>query len=214
MPIETIQYVTSSDHKQEEAQIIINSAKLGDGTAVRDRFAFEYRGASIDERLEVDLATMVQDEVVKAYSNVQLPCIVEHAGLIFEDYEPHGYPGGLTKPMWNTLGDRFLEETASRGRRAIARAVVAYCDGMSVHTFVGEVRGTLSDAPRGSRAFYWDTVFIPDSTGAANGKTYAEIVDDASLGLRYKVLELSQSRAALMQFLEFRHTSPTPRLWR
>ena len=215
MPIESINYVTSSRYKREEAEIICAHAALRDGTPVHDVFEFHFRDVSINEILEVDLRVMVKDEVVKAYNLVRLPCIVEHAGLIFEDYETDGYPGGLTKPMWDTLADRFLTETDLPGRRAIARAVVGYCDGASVMTFVGETRGVLADAPHGSREFYWDTVFIPDvASGPAKGKTYAEIVEDPSLGLKFKVLDLSQSRQAIMKFLEHRHAVGLPSLWR
>src|SRR5688500_5551281 len=130
VPIESIQYVTSNNFKREEAAIILSDAAFADGTRVGDLFSFDFRDVSITEILEVDIDVMVQDKVIKAYHRIRLPCIVEHAGLIFEVYEGRGYPGGLTKPMWDTLGDRFLGETASKGRRAIARAVVAYCDGM------------------------------------------------------------------------------------
>ena len=41
--------------------------------------------------------------------------------------------GGLTKPMWDTLLDRFVDETKSAGRHATARAVVAYCDGCNIY---------------------------------------------------------------------------------
>jgi hypothetical protein len=59
--------------------------------------------------------------VASAYAQVKVPCIVEHAGLIFDDYKDRSYPGGLTKPMWNTLRDRFIEETRSANRGATAR---------------------------------------------------------------------------------------------
>jgi XTP/dITP diphosphohydrolase len=116
--------------------------------------------------------------------------------------------------MWDTLGDKFLQETGSAGRRAIARAVVAYCDGKSIQTFTGETSGTLADAPRGKRALYWDTVFIPDdASGRTGGKTYAEVVEDANLGLAYKVKELSQSTKAMLQFLNYLDQSPYTALW-
>jgi len=68
--------------------------------------------------------------------------------------------------MWNALGEKFLDETQSRGRKAIARAVIAYCDGQRVLTFVGDRPGTIANSPRGSRAFYWDTVFVPETKRA------------------------------------------------
>jgi XTP/dITP diphosphohydrolase len=209
-----VNYVTSSEFKVHESSAFVKVGKLPDGRLVRECFSFEIRSVPILETLEVDLEVMVQAEVINAYSQIRVPCIVEHAGLIFEDYKGESYPGGLTKPMWNALGDRFISETQSAGRRAIACAVVAYCDGMSVRTFRGETFGTLADAPRGERRFYWDTVFIPDDPGGivSGNKTYAEIVED--YGLETKMEHFSQSSKAMLKFLEFYGREGVPILWR
>lgn len=210
-----ITYVTSSDYKIEENNTFVKVCSLSDGSLVCDVFDFEFRKVPISEMLEVDLRVMVQAEVTKAYGQIRIPCIVEHAGLIFDEYKSSLYPGGLTKPMWNTLGPKFIEETNSDGRRAIARAVVAFCDGKSVRTFVGETMGHLSDRPRGHRQFYWDTVFIPDDpTKTIKGKTYAEIVEDPALGLPYKMKHFSQSGRAMLLFLEYLRANPGTGLWR
>lgn len=204
-------FVTSSDFKIKENQVFMSECLLNDGTPVTDLFDFDIRQVPIKEVLEVDINAMVMAEVTKAYSEIRVPCIVEHAGLIFEGHD--SYPGGLTKPMWNALRDRFITETGSAGRKVTARAVVAYCDGKAVRTFVGETPGHLANAPRGSREFYWDTVFIPsEAKGAAKNKTYAEIVDDPTLGLLYKMKEFSQSTRAMVKFLEYRRKEE-PTLW-
>ena len=209
-----IHYVTSSGFKIEENNVFTQSEVLKDGTKVSDAFDFVFRSESIKEMLEVDLRVMVQAEVVDAYSRIKVPCIVEHAGIIFDEFSAQEYPGGLTKPMWNTLADDFLKETNSANRRAKARAVIAYCDGKTVQTFVGETSGRLADAPRGSRRFYWDTVFIPDKTNGKPGtKTYAEIVEDPKLGLAHKMREYSQSAKAMRAFLEYLLKNPSPDLW-
>ena len=210
-----IVYVTSSRFKQEENDVFQKECFLEDGRAISDVFEYDIRPVPFQEILNVDLSVMVSAEVVSAYSQLKVPCIVEHAGLVFEDYAGQSYPGGLTKPMWDTLKERFVEETRSAGRRAIARAVIAYCDGKQVKTFVGERTGTIADAPRGSRKFYWDTVFIPDDpSGRARNMTYAEIVEDKSLGLPFKLKKLSQSAAAMKSFLQYRVESGEPDLWR
>ena len=210
----SVVYVTSSEYKVEENRVFVEKVQLPTGEPVSSKIEFQIREVNIKEILEVDLRVMVQAEVSKAYSEIKVPCIVEHAGLVFADLEDKSYPGGLTKPMWNALGDRFVEETHSAGREAIARAVVAYCDGMSIHTFVGETRGVIADSPRGSRKFYWDTVFIPDdTTGDAAGKTYAEIVEHPDFGLEYKMRELSQSTRAMLSLVEFLQSAGQPRLW-
>ncbi len=208
-----ITYVTSSTFKIAENEAFRRHAKLTNGMLVEDAFEFDIRQLPIKEVLEIDLTKMVTAEVVQAYGIIKIPCIVEHAGLVFEGYD--SYPGGLTKPMWNFLKDKFVSETRSAGRRAIARAAIAYCDGRSVETFSGETLGTISDGPRGSREFYWDTVFIPDAVGssaAVGSMTYAEIVDSPTLGLPYKMTKVSQSSRAMLQFLEYR-LNHEPELW-
>ena len=210
-----INYVTSSEFKMEENKLFVQNEIMSNGTRVADAFEFVIRSEAIKEILEVDLQVMVQAEVVNAYSRIKVPCIVEHAGLVFDNFPMQGYPGGLTKPMWDALGDSFLKETNSAGRNVTARAVIAYCDGKSVRTFVGETTGKLTNAARGDRKFYWDTVFIPDDpTGKVSGKTYAEIVQDPALGLHYKLKHFSQSAKAMREFLKFLDTNGAPDLWR
>jgi inosine/xanthosine triphosphate pyrophosphatase family protein len=213
-PLHIVNFVTSSLHKEEELAIV-RSGHLSDGSLVTDVANIRTIRASIPEILETDIERIVKAEAREAYRRFLVPCAVEHAGLIFHDYMANGYPGGLTKPMWNTLGDRFVVETQSARRKAVARSVVGYCDGMDVVTATGETEGTIADAPRGTRAFYWDTVFVPSGTnGKADGKTYAEIVDDPALGLKYKVLHLSQFAKALRALLEKLHKKDISLLWR
>ena len=212
MARQRIVYVTSSTFKTVENEAFVKHCTLADGSKVLDLFDFQIRRENIIETLEVDLDAMVRAEATAAYEQTRVPCVVEHAGLLFEGHAH--YPGGLTKPMWNALGERFVSETQMSGRRATARAVVGYCDGMAVRTFTGDTMGTLVDPPRGSRDFYWDRVFVPDDpTGRVTSKTYAEIVEDLSLGLPYKMINFSQSAKAMLQFLEYRHVNRLPDLW-
>ncbi len=75
-----IVFVTSSKYKQEENNCFHKHCTLKDGTPVSDLFTFEIRPLTIKEMLDINLEVMVQDEVVKAYSQIKVPCIVEHAG--------------------------------------------------------------------------------------------------------------------------------------
>jgi len=209
-----IAYVTSSKHKVEEIQVLLEKGRLTSGNPISSIIKIDIRQVNIKETLEVDLQAMVKAEVAKAYSEIKVPCIVEHAGLVFVELEDKSYPGGLTKPMWNALGRNFVDETHSAGRQAIARAVVGYCDGMRIDTFVGETIGQIAEAPRGSRDFYWDVIFIPrEAKDSAKGRTYAEIVDDPTLGLEYKVLKLSQSTRAMLKLFDFLQETGRPKLW-
>jgi non-canonical purine NTP pyrophosphatase (RdgB/HAM1 family) len=207
-------YVTSSKFKRDENQAFVEYCTLDDAP-VKDQVEFVFRDNRIQEELEANLEVMVCAEVRRAYAKVRVPCIVEHAGLVFEEYATSWYPGGLTKPMWDILKARFVQETNSADRRALARAVVAYCDGKAVRTFVGETRGRIAKRPRGRREFYWDTVFIPDDpeTGKKGRRTYAEICEDPKLGLPHKMKSLSQSAKAMLKFLQFLKQHPHPDLW-
>lgn len=204
-----ITYNTSSQYKREEIEHL-KLMELETGQPIGSVFDFHFTSVPVKEDLEVDIGAMVTAEVRKAYAALKVPCIVEHAGLVFDDYSTSGYPGGLTKPMWDTLGDKFLEETNSANRRASAVAKIGYCDGMSTRVFSGETRGSLSDAPRGSRSFYWDTVFIPDDDSGTGSQTYSEIVANAGFAGK---LALSQSARAFMEFLTYR-LAAEPQLWK
>lgn len=199
-----IVYSTTSQHKKTEIEEACNSAlvqvPLGNSLPIGELFEFKFRDGAPVEPLERDLEQMVRHKCISAYKNLLVPCIVEHAGLIFDDHLSENYPGGLTQPMWDALGaEKFILETRGNGRRVIARAVIGYCDGLNVRCFTGETRGTLADRPRGKREFYWDTIFIPENESL----TYAEVCADPGLGLKRKIA-LSQSIKALLGFLAYR----------
>lgn len=202
-----IVYSTTSQHKKAEIDEACASALVqmpgGNSLRVGELFQFIFRDGAPVEPLERDLEQMVRHKCISAYRNLLVPCIVEHAGLIFDDHLLENYPGGLTQPMWDALGaENFILETRGDGRRATALAVIGYCDGLNVRCFRGETRGTLVAKPRGKREFYWDTVFMPENETL----TYAKISSDPSLGLKRKIA-LSQSIKALLAFLAYRIAS-------
>jgi XTP/dITP diphosphohydrolase len=204
MPKIQIIYSTTSAYKQAEiaeaCKVVSLASPDGSTALIGELFNFDFRDGRPSEPLERDLEQMVRHKVVSAYRNLLVPCIAEHAGLIFGNHITENYPGGLTQPMWDALGaEKFISETSGAGRPAVARAVIGYCDGLEVRCFSGETQGKLADRPRGLREFYWDTVFIP----AGQSRTYAEICSDAAGGLKAKI-EISQSIKALAKFLQYR----------
>lgn len=200
-------YCTTSQFKREELRHFVEGQTVSVPTPtgnldikIADLFRIDFRAEELTEILECDLSKMVRIKAMRAYQRVMVPCIVEHAGLIFKDYKDKSYPGGLTQPMWDTLeAEKFLVETHGKNRPAIARAVIGFCDGKTISTFIGETEGVLSDAPRGKREFYWDTVFCPTLADGTSSRTYAEIV--AENGLQAKAA-MSQSGKALKAFVQ------------
>lgn len=198
-------YCSWSPFKKEEWAVMKNEFTLSSkpGLKLGELFHFEFRKVPTTEPLRCDLVDMVRHKVLSAYKEVQVPCIVEHAGLILQGFEDRSFPGGLTQPMWDSLeAKQFVASCAPLTLHATARAVVGYCDGLRVKTFVGETAGKLMLEPKGDRTFYWDTIFCPDAGG---GLTYAEIVRQHGL---LEKLKHSQSLKALIAFMEFRVTSP------
>jgi len=198
----TVYYATSSSFKRAEIEVLrkepLGVGKEADPNPIGDYCDLQFTDVSTNEPLEISLSKMVDHKVRSAYRQLLTPCIVEHAGLILEKQDTKGFPGGLTQPMWDSLeAEEFLERVGRPGEIAIAQAVVGYCDGVNVWTFVGETKGTLATKPKGQREFYWDTVFCPDEFG---GKTYAEVCEQQD-GLARK-LTVSQSAKAMRQFVE------------
>jgi inosine/xanthosine triphosphate pyrophosphatase family protein len=198
----SIRYATGNAFKKEEMGVMSAKEiiKDADGATwkIEDRFSFAYEPVKTDEPLERNIQAMVLHKVKSAYRQLLAPCIVEHAGLMLEEFVSSHYPGGLTQPIWDAIkAEGFLKSLAWLRGKIIARAVVGYCDGLKTQTFVGETEGSLADEPRGSRGFYWDTVFCPDGGG---GLTYAEISERE--GIERKV-ELSQSTKAVKACLEY-----------
>jgi inosine/xanthosine triphosphate pyrophosphatase family protein len=198
-----IVYCSWSGFKKEEWNLAKDHLSLESqpGKVLGDLFELEFRQTPTSEPLLCDLEAMVKAKIESAYRYVQVPCIVEHAGLVLDGYEGQSFPGGLTQPMWDSLGaERFVECCSVLSKKATARAIIGYCDGLNIKTFVGETKGVLCSVPRGMRDFYWDPVFCPDE---GLGQTYAEIVKDDRSGLLEK-LKISQSMRALKKFLEYR----------
>jgi XTP/dITP diphosphohydrolase len=204
-------YASWSEFKKEEIDIICEHVRFPRGQKiwsdklVGDFIEFEFRRVEIKEILERDLVELVREKAKASYKQLQVPCLVEHGGLIFINTFDVSYPGGLTQPMWDALkADGFIRETHGAGRDTIARAVVGFCDGMTIKTYIGETRGILSDTPRGTREYYWDTIFIPsEGPQTPHNRTYSEMASVDKNGLIEKV-SISQSTKAILNFLESR----------
>lgn len=190
-------YCSWSEWKMQEWEVARHFEYECDVT-IDSLIEFEFRKVATHEPLLRDLEDMVRQKALSAYKATLVPSVVEHAGLILHGYEGENYPGGLTQPMWDALGaEKFVASCAVLSKQAVARAVIGYCDGAALCTFVGETHGTLRANPAGSRAFYWDPVFCPDGF---HGKTYAEIADE-DLAAKLRV---SQSIKALRKLVDYR----------
>lgn len=141
---------------------------------------------------------LIRDKTLRAFNIIRRPLIVDHTGLEFDLLG--GFPAGLTSVFYDKLKSEGIAEIIGKSANpgVYATTAIGYCDGSQVHSFEGRVRGTVSDTPRGSEGFQWDTIFIPDGYD----KTYAE------LGNRKKN-EISMRRIAFDKLVNFLRKWPS-----
>lgn len=133
----------------------------------------------VQEILHKDIDVIVRQKAVDAYACIRHPCVVEHGGLFMEALP--GLPGGVGKVIWDAVEDRmcaFLRDQDSRN--ATARSFLGFCDGRRVRVYVGETFGRVSEHSRGTYAFAWDRIFMPDNADQTYGEMGLERKRDTS----------------------------------
>ncbi|HEY8567065.1 MAG TPA: non-canonical purine NTP pyrophosphatase [Beijerinckiaceae bacterium] len=173
-----VRFLSSNERKIAETRAIL------DGTSVEVIPVLRH----LHEIQDPDLDHLVREKCVQAFRLIGRPVFVEHTGLYIEAL--NGFPGGLTRIFWETLGpERVATLFGGEDKRATARTRIGYCDGCAIRQFEGEVAGTIAPEPRGAAEGEWDSVFIPDG----GTETFAE------MGERKNTL--SMRRAALEAFV-------------
>jgi XTP/dITP diphosphohydrolase len=171
-----LRFLTKNDHKFEEFR------QLFVGTA----YTIAKVLSPIEEIQTEDMETLVADKVIKAFDKIRRPVFVDHTGLQLESLD--GFPGGLTEIFWERLKNERLAQLFGNSP-VTAVTLIGYCDGKSIRTFRGEVKGMIAPAPRGPAGFQWDPVFIPEG----HSETFAE--------LGRKKNDISMRRLAINRFI-------------
>jgi XTP/dITP diphosphohydrolase len=128
----------------------------------------------IEELQTNDDELLIRDKTLKAFAKIRFPVVVDHSGLHLECLG--GMPGALTQVFWDNLGAKLCDIARAFGnKKASASCFLGYCDGYMIHVFSARLEGKISDAPLGSRAFQWDTIFIPEGTTQTYGEMTAEM---------------------------------------
>lgn len=183
----TLFFGTNNEHKLSEIQQL-----LGDTYEIRS-----FRDLS--QPLEVDETerTLEGNAILKAkafYAAIHLPCFADDTGL--EVAALGGAPGvfsaryagenatfqdNVTKLLRN-LEEVDMGAWGRENRDAAFRTVIAFYDGTNLHTFSGEVRGTIANEPFGEGGFGYDPVFIPEGSE----KTFAEMTAEEKNAISHR----------------------------
>jgi len=176
-----LRFITKNQYKASEFQKLFN----GSGYSIIPT------PLSIDEIQTEDMEALVTDKVIKAFSQVRRPVFVDHTGLYFDLL--NGLPGGLTEIFWNRMENVSIAKLIGKSANPQVTAVtlISYCDGRSIQTFRGTLRGTIAAEPRGPEGFQWDPIFVPEG----HDRTFAELGPIKN--------EISMRRQAIDKFIAY-----------
>ena len=155
-------FVTSNESKLREAREIL-------------RVDLESVALDLSEPQAIDVAEVAAKKALAARDALRdpaRPVLVEDSGLVFGAW--NGLPGALTRWFLSAVGNegllKMLAAEEDRSARAVCAVAVSLPTG-AVEVFVGEVEGTVAEAPRGKGGFGWDPIFVPHWSSEA----YAEL---------------------------------------
>lgn len=129
----------------------------------------------------LDVKEVIEAKAREAHKIIGTPVLVDDASVAIEDLG--GLPGALVKWFLKGVGAegicRFADQ--SQTRRATASVAIGYFDGTNFVPFISEIRGTISDHPRGTNGYGWDVIFIQEGHSVTRGELSKEEYDAASI---------------------------------
>lgn len=152
-------FVTGNEKKAEDAQNI-----LGQTITIEP--------LELEEIQSLDLEAIAKHKADQAFHKLKKPLIVDDAGLSIDAW--NGFPGPFIKYLKEAGGNQLLLKMLKNEKNRLAKAVgaIAYHDGNTIHTFTGEIKGSIATCI-GGEDIGWEPIFIPEGYD----KTWAELGD-------------------------------------
>ncbi len=126
---------------------------------------------TLPEIQHTDVAIVAKAKAEAAYQQLKQPVFVDDTGLYIKAWG--NLPGALVAWFLDNVGNegiiRMLEGWDDRSAKVVT--ALGYCDRNGPLVFVGEVLGTIANAPTGENGFGYDPIFIPEG----QSKTFAEM---------------------------------------
>ena len=186
--MKNIYLITSNEGKVREFQSLISEVK---------NFQLE-----LDEIQSLDPTEIIENKLRSAANklndkNIAFDYIlVEDTSLFIDTF--NGLPGPFIKFFLKSIGNEGLSKLTnlySDNVRASAKTYIGLIDSNgNSHFFEGEIKGKISNEPRGDNGFGWDKIFIPNGSN----KTFAEMSTDEKNNS-------SMRRIAIERLKEFLH---------
>ena len=182
MSPQKLYFVTSNAEKFREIH-----RTLEDCAAV----TLERVSLDVPEIQALDPAEVAAYKARAAYAELRSGWVlVEDTGLGVDVW--NGYPGALIKWLTGAVGEEGLcrQLDAWEDRSATATVVLCLFDGQTARTFIGQTHGTITQAPRGTFGFGWDSIFQPDGYT----RTYGEMPREQKMGISMRARALAKLR--------------------
>lgn len=163
-----------------------NKAKYKEAARIASAFGIQLRHLNIaKQELQADELTEIASFAAMQAAKSSLRNVIsEDAGFFVNALR--GFPGPYSSYVFKTLGTngilKLMQGVQQRGASFLA--AVAYCEpGRHPVCFTGVVKGSLSNAPKGSHGFGFDPIFIPLQ---GDGRTFAEMNTDEKNSLSHR----------------------------
>ena len=165
-------FVSSNNHKYQEAKIILDSLGINLG----------FLKSNLEEIQSNSLDTIAIAKARDAFSKFKKPLIIEDDGLFIDSID--GFPGPYSSYVFKTIGNKGILNLLKTNRKAKFVSIITYCDKMNLQSFEGKLNGKISKIQKGA-GWGYDPIFIPNNSK----KTFAEINNKNKLSHRYKALK-------------------------
>ncbi len=153
--------LTSNKHKVRELRPLLTEYGVPFETVPVKKF--EIRSDSVVE--------IARTAAVHAFEQLGRPIVVDDTALFIDAL--NGFPRTYPAFVLQTIGVdgvlRLMDGIEDRSARFVT--AVGFADDGVVETFVGEMRGHISDRPIGSGGFGYDPIFVPEG----EDRTYAQL---------------------------------------
>lgn len=137
----------------------------------------KHHKVDLTEIQSLDLEEVIKHKVIEAFNEVKSPVIVDDVSLVIDQLGK--LPGPLIKFFLSEIGNEGICEVVSyyEKKTALATVAIGYYDGIESQVFLGEIRGKISEIPKGEGGFGWDKIFIPDGFTQTRAEMNSEDYD-------------------------------------
>ena len=176
-----------------------NKHKLAELTPLFEEYGLPFETTSL-EKFEIrsnDVEEIAKAAAKHAFMTLHKAVVLDDTGFFVSALKD--FPGAYAAFALKSIGYegilKLLEGAEDRSAKFVT--AVGFCDGTHLETFVGEMKGTISEHPSGSEGFGYDPIFIPDGFT----KTYAELTFNEKISISHR-------SKAFRKFLEWGTSIP------